>query len=142
MNEQIMWGVPTSLRGGKEPTLSFPINALPPLLREMTLGISETTSTDVAMSGTAILSAISYCFTGVYRMSAKRDHTEPFLINAFYLIGISSQHYLTLPTRKREGKIMTTQRKNEIIDNIMNLLIQLTNDEPVTQKINYGIFRK
>lgn len=47
----------------------------------------------------------------------------------------SSQHYLTLPTRKREGKIMTTQRKNEIIDNIMNLLIQLTNDEPVTQSV-------
>ncbi len=30
---------------------------------------------------------------------------------------------------------MTTQRKNKIIDNIMNLLIQLTNDEPVTQSI-------
>ena len=30
---------------------------------------------------------------------------------------------------------MTTQRKNEIIDNIMNLLIQLTNDEPVTQSV-------
>lgn len=47
----------------------------------------------------------------------------------------SSQHYLTLPTRKREGKIMTAQRKNEIIDNIMNLLIQLTNDESVTQSV-------
>lgn len=30
---------------------------------------------------------------------------------------------------------MTTQRKNEIIDNIMNLLIQLTNDEPVPQSV-------
>ena len=30
---------------------------------------------------------------------------------------------------------MTTQRKNEIIDNIMNLLIQLTNDESATPNV-------
>lgn len=82
MDKQIRWTTPASLRGGKEPTLHFPINALPPILREMAGGIAETTSTDVAMAGTAILSAISYCFTGMYRMCGKSDHTEPLVLNS------------------------------------------------------------
>lgn len=48
----------------------------------MTSAIATTTSTDPAMAGTSILSAVSYCFTGVYRMSAKRDHTEPLVLDA------------------------------------------------------------
>ena len=43
--------------------------------------IATTTSTDVAMAGTSILSAVSYCFSGMYRMSAKRDHTEPLVLD-------------------------------------------------------------
>ena len=43
--------------------------------------IATTTSTDVAMAGTSILSAVSYCFSGVYRMSAKCDHTEPLVLD-------------------------------------------------------------
>ncbi len=34
------------------------------------------------MAGTSLLSAASYCFSGVYRMSAKRDHTEPLVLDA------------------------------------------------------------
>lgn len=34
------------------------------------------------MAGTAILSAVSYCFSGVYRMSGKRDHTELLVIDS------------------------------------------------------------
>ncbi|MCM1228436.1 MAG: YfjI family protein, partial [Clostridium sp.] len=62
--------------------LPFPVNALPPILKEMANAIAITTSTDPAMAGTAILSALSYCFSGVYRMSAKRDHTEPLVLDA------------------------------------------------------------
>lgn len=40
------------------------------------------TSTDAAIAGTSLLSAASYCFSGVYRMSAKRDHTEPLVLDA------------------------------------------------------------
>lgn len=82
MNELTKWVPPTSLRGGKEPTLPFPVNALPAILREMAQGIAKTTSTDVAMAGTTILSAISYCFTEMYRMCGKSDHTEPLVLNS------------------------------------------------------------
>lgn len=47
----------------------------------MAQAIATTTSTDVAMAGTSILSAVSYCFSGVYRMLAKRDHTEPLVLD-------------------------------------------------------------
>jgi len=57
------------------------VNALPPIIGDMAQAIATTTSTDVAMAGTSMLSAVSYCFSGVYRMSAKRDHTEPFVLD-------------------------------------------------------------
>lgn len=82
LNNEKMWGTPTPLRPDGTNLLPFPVNALPPILREMASAIAETTSTDVAMAGTSILSAVSYCFSGVYRMSAKRDHTEPLVLDA------------------------------------------------------------
>lgn len=82
MNESTSWATPTPLRSDGTNLLPFPVNALPPILRDMVQAIATTTSTDVAMAGTAILSAVSYCFSGVYRMSAKRDHTEPLVLDA------------------------------------------------------------
>lgn len=82
MNELTQWAPPIPLRSNGTNLLPFPVNALPPILREMASAVAETTSTDVAMAGTAILSVVSYCFSGVYRMSAKRDHTEPLVLDA------------------------------------------------------------
>ncbi len=82
MTDNNQWSPPTPLRPDGTNLLPFPVNALPPIIGDMADAIAATTSTDVAMSGTAILSAISYCFTGVYRMCGKSDHTEPLLIDA------------------------------------------------------------
>jgi hypothetical protein len=67
------------------PERDFPVNALPPILREMVLGIAETTGTDTAMAATSMLSAVGYCFTGLYRMQGKQDHTEPPVIYSFII---------------------------------------------------------
>ena len=82
MNEPMQWATPTPLRPNGTNLLPFPVNALPPILGDMADAIATTTSTDVAMAGTSILSTVSYCFSGVYRMSAKRDHTEPLVLDA------------------------------------------------------------
>lgn len=82
MNNEVQWATPTPLRPDGTNLLPFPVNAIPPILGDMADAIATTTSTDVAMAGTAILSAVSYCFSGVYRMSAKRDHTEPLVLDA------------------------------------------------------------
>lgn len=82
MNEPTLWATPTPLRPDGTNLFPFPVNALPPILRDMMQAIATTTSTDPTMAGTAILSAVSYCFSGVYRMSAKRDHTEPLVLDA------------------------------------------------------------
>ena len=65
------------------PQRDFPTKALPSILREMVTGIAETTGTDTAMAATSMLSAISYCFTGMYRMQGKPDHSEPPMIYSF-----------------------------------------------------------
>ena len=62
--------------------MSFPVNALPPVLRDMAYATARTTSTDVSMSATALLSSISYCFSGQYRIVGKKDHTEPLVIDS------------------------------------------------------------
>ena len=82
MTNEIKWVKPTPLRSDGANLLKFPVNALPPVIADMADAIATTTSTDVAMAGTSILAAASYCFSGVYRMSAKRDHTEPIVLDA------------------------------------------------------------
>ena len=72
----IQWREPRPLRHTAD-TIPFPLGALPPVLRDMVQAISVTTSTDVGMAGTAMLSAVGYCFTGLYRLAGKEDHTEP-----------------------------------------------------------------
>lgn len=81
MNNETTWVQPTPLRPDGTNLLPFPVNALPPIIGDMADAIATTTSTDVAMAGTSILSAVSYCFSGMYRMSAKRDHTEPLVLD-------------------------------------------------------------
>ena len=71
MNNETTWVQPTPLRPDGTNLLPFPVNALPPIIGDMADAIATTTSTDVAMAGTSILSVVSYCFSGVYRMSAK-----------------------------------------------------------------------
>ncbi|MBR1423819.1 MAG: DUF3987 domain-containing protein [Ruminococcus sp.] len=83
--------MPTPLRSDRSKLISFPVNALPPILREMTAAIAVSTSTDVAMAGTDILSAVSYCFSGIYRMSGKREHTEPLVIDSLTVAEPSSK---------------------------------------------------
>ncbi len=82
LNDYNQWVQPTSLRPDGINLLKFPVNALPPILRDMVQAIATTTSTDVAMAGTALISSVSYCFSGVYRMLGKHDHTEPLVIDA------------------------------------------------------------
>ena len=65
------------------PMIPLREDSLPPILREMVTGIAETTGTDTAMAATSMLSAVSYCFTGVYRMQGKPDHSEPPMIYSF-----------------------------------------------------------
>ena len=59
----ISWGEPRPLRQRTD-TLPFPLDALPPVLRDMARAISVTTSTDVGMAGTAMLSAGGDCLFG------------------------------------------------------------------------------
>lgn len=82
MDKQLVWKPPIPLRSEKAALCEFPINALPTIISEMAVAVSVTTSTDAAMASTALLSSASYCFTGVYRMTGKTDHTEPLVLNA------------------------------------------------------------
>jgi hypothetical protein len=95
------WSPPIPLRAEKSSLIAFPVDALPPILREMAQAVSCTTSTDVAMAGTVILSAVSYCFSGIYRMSGKRDHTEPLVIDSLTIAEPSFKKFPVISMIKR-----------------------------------------
>ena len=82
MNNETQWAQPTPLRGNRSNLIDFPVNALPPILREMAFAISRTTLSDVSMAATSILSSVSYCFSGQFRIVGKKDHSEPLVIDS------------------------------------------------------------
>ena len=84
-NLQSLWNVPKPLRSDKSSLPPFPVSCLPIVPQAMAVGIAKSTSTDVAMAGTAILSALSHCFSGVYRMEGKPDHIEPITLYSLTL---------------------------------------------------------
>lgn len=88
------WAQSTPLRPDGTNLLPFPVNALPPIIGDMADAIATTTSTDVAMAGTSILSAVSYCFSGMYRMSANRDHTELLVLDTLTIAEPSSRNHM------------------------------------------------
>ena len=79
------WSKPRPLRKDKSELPEFPISAMPEIPMYMAAAVAETTSTDRAMAATAILAAMSYCFSGVYRMQGKPDHTEPITLYSLIL---------------------------------------------------------
>ena len=78
----IIWSAPTPIRANGSKLAPFPIEALPPVLRDFAEALAVSTSTDPAMAATAILSSLSYCFSGIYRVRGKADHTEPLVLDS------------------------------------------------------------
>ena len=104
----IQWGEPRPLRQSAD-AIPFPLGALPPVLRDMAQAISVTTSTDVGMAGTAMLSAVGYCFTGLYRLAGKADHTEPPVLYSIIIAQPSERkspvmHFIKAPFDTFESK--------------------------------------
>ena len=119
------------------------------------MAIAETTSTDVAMAGTALLSAVGYCFTGVYRMYGKADHSEPLVLNSLTVAEPSFKKSPVMALVKRpfvqfttewnelnreaiirsqaekkllESQLATLEKKKDVtLDEITDLSIQLEN---------------
>lgn len=130
MNEPMQWAAPTPLRGSRSDLIDFPVNALPPVLREMAYAIARTTSTDVSMAATAILSSVSYCFSGQFRIVGKKDHSEPLVIDSLIvaeasfkkspvmkLVSQPYQDYVQEYNTNNKAAILENQAKKKVLAN-------------------------
>lgn len=104
----IQWEEPQPLRQRAD-TIPFRLDSLPPVLRNMVQAISITTSTDVGMAGTAMLSAVGYCFTGLNRLAGKADHTEPPVLYSIIIAQPAERkspvmHFIKAPFDSFESK--------------------------------------
>ena len=62
----------------------FPVDTLPPAIREYVLAVAESTQTPVDMSASAALAVLALCQQGKYRIVGKEDWREP--LNLFVVI--------------------------------------------------------
>lgn len=111
----IQWEEPRPLRQSAD-AIPFPLDALPTVLRNMAQAISVTTSTDVGMAGTAMLSAVGYCFTGLYRLAGKADHIEPPVLYSIIIAQPSERkspvmHFIKAPFDSFESKYNKDHRE-------------------------------
>ena len=135
LNNETQWAKPTPLRGNRSNLIEFPVNALPPILREMACAIARTTSTDVSMAATSILSSVSYCFSGQFRIVGKKDHSEPLVIDSLIvaeasfkkspvmkLVSQPYQDYVQEYNEKNKAVIMENQARKKVISNKLTAL--------------------
>ena len=85
MTDNRQWTAPQALKEERSSFKPYPAASLPNVLQGMTASVSVTTSTDISMAATAVLSAMSHCFSGVYRMYGKTDHSEPIALYSLIL---------------------------------------------------------
>lgn len=79
---EIKWDTPIPF---EKPTLpTFPIDALPKIIKDYVVAVAETTQTPVDMAATASLAIMSLCMQGRYRIDGKADWNEP--VNLYTLI--------------------------------------------------------
>lgn len=62
----------------------FPLDSLPPVLRDMAAGVAETTQTSPAMAGTMALACLAAAVAGKFEIEPKPDYREP--LNLYTLI--------------------------------------------------------
>ena len=96
----------------------------------MAFAISRTTLSDVSMAATSILSSVSYCFSGQFRIVGKKDHSEPLVIDSLIvaeasfkkspvmkLVAKPYQDYVQEYNEKNKALILENQAKKKVIAN-------------------------
>ena len=75
----------------------FPIDALPPAVRNYVQAVAETTQTDPGMAAVASLAILSICVQGKYRIWGKLDWSEP--LNTYCVV--------VLPPAERKSAVIS-----------------------------------
>jgi len=87
----------------------FPIDTLPPLMREYVMGVAETTQTPVDMPATSALAIAAMCMQGKYRIQGKQDWIEPVNLYALNIAEPSERKsavnaHMTKPVNQFEAQ--------------------------------------
>ena len=94
-NAPAVWETPIPFDAYKLPT--FPVDALPSVLRDYVNAVAETTQTSPDMAAAASLAVLAICAQGKFVISGKKDWAEP--LNLFVVI--------IAPPAERKSAVMT-----------------------------------
>lgn len=103
----VQWEIPIPFEQAILP--EFPVEALPPAVRDYVLAVAESTQTPVDMSASAALAILALCEQGKFRIRGKADWTEP--LNLFVVIVAEPSErksavisFMTKPVNAFEGE--------------------------------------
>lgn len=80
--DDVHWETPIPFEQAKLPV--FPVEALPPAVRDYVLAVAESTQTPVDMSASAALAILALCEQGKFCIRGKADWVEP--VNLFVVV--------------------------------------------------------
>ena len=114
---------------------SFPTDALPEIVRNYVLAVSETTQTSPDMAATAAISILALSVQGKYRIQGKSDWIEPLNIYAcfvanpaerksavMYFLAQGIVKYEGVENQKADSLIIESQMKRAILEKEKRLL--------------------
>ena len=93
--DTVLWETPIPFDEFVLPT--FPVEALPPAVRDYVQAVAETTQTSADMAAVASLAILSICLQGKYRIWGKPDWSEP--LNTYCVI--------VLPPAERKSAVIS-----------------------------------
>ena len=123
--------------------VQFPMAMMPETLKDMVNAVSRFTCTDPAMAATAVISSVSYCLTGVYRVEGKKGHTEPPVI---YGLNVAEPSMKKSPVialikkpfvefcesynKQNETAVLTAQAKKKLLEKRISELEKNPDSDP------------
>ena len=120
----------------------FPVDALPPVLRDYVKAVSETTQTAPDMAGAASLAIFAICTQGKTRIFGKSDWAEP--LNLFVVIIAAPAErksavmsLMTAPLEEYEQK-SNSERDADIIESEMKLAVLDSEKRSLEDKVSKG----
>ena len=120
----------------------FPVDALPPVLRDYVNAVSETTQTAPDMAGAASLAILAICTQGKTRIFGKSDWAEP--LNLFVVIIAAPAErksavmsLMTAPLEEYEHKV-NSERDADIIESEMKLAVLDREKRSLEDKVSKG----
>ena len=151
--DEPQWSRPRSLDA--PPVPEFPVNAFPPVLKDLVNAVTECIQAPQGMVASAVLALLSVCLQGKYKVQAKPGWTEPVNLYVYNVLSASERKSAVLNllirpildyenryNRDHAAEIESSIRtRNALEKSINNIEDQLAKGKATPEELNMAILK-